>query len=120
MPKIINDKQMKNRDCKLLFSGNTVSCKWMNSRSVLLLSSALGGINDILSIKRREMGLKTKFLVPCPKVVKLYNSGMGGVDLMDKRTVSYCLYRKLSVRFYLGIFFDLMEIACVNVTSFIT
>ena len=119
MPKIITDKQMKKIN-EFHFTGNTVTSKWMDSRSVPLLSSASGGINDILSIKRTEMGSKTKFLVPCPKVVKLYNSSMGGVDLMDERTVAYRLDRKSSVRFYLHFFFDLMEIACVNLTSFIT
>ena len=39
---------------------------------------------------------------------------MGGVDLMDQRTAAYRLDRKSSVRFYLRIFFDLMDIACVN------
>ena len=119
MPKIINDKQMKKRN-EFRFTGNTVTCKWMDNWPVQPLSSALEGINDIFSIQRREMGSKTKFLVPCPKAVKLYDSGMGGVDFMDERTVAYRLDRKSSVRFYLGIFFDLMEIACVNVTSFIT
>ena len=66
-----------------------MACKWMDNRSVLLLSSALKGMNDILSVQRREKGLKTKSLVPCPKVVKLYNSSMVGVDLMDQRTVAY-------------------------------
>ena len=50
---------------------------------MLLLSSVLEEVNDILSVQRREKGSKTKSSVPCPKVVKLYNSGMGGVDLMD-------------------------------------
>ena len=39
---------------------------------------------------------------------------MGGIDLMDQSTAAYCLDRKSSVRFYLRIFFDLMDIACVN------
>ena len=39
---------------------------------------------------------------------------MGGVDLMDQRTATYRLHRKSSVGFYLHIFFDLMDIACVN------
>ena len=81
---------------------------------MLLLSSALEGMNDILSVKRREKGSKTKFSVPCTKVVKLYNSGMGGVDLVDQRTAAYRLDRESSVRFYLCIFFDLMDITCVN------
>ena len=44
-------------------------------------------------------------MVPCPKIVKLYNSGMDGVNVMDQRT---------SVRIYLHIFFDLIDIAYVN------
>ena len=72
---------MKSGDCEFLFSGNTMTCKWMDNRSMLLLSSALDGMNDILSVQRREMGSKTKSTLPCPKVDKLYNSGMGGVDL---------------------------------------
>ena len=86
----------------------------MDDRSVLLLASALEGMNDILSVQRREKGSKTKSSVPHPKVVKLYSSGMVGVDLVDLRTAAYLLDRKSSVRFYLRIFFDLMDIACVN------
>ena len=71
--------------------------KWMDNRSVLLLSSALEGNNDISSVQRREKGSKTKSFVPCPQVVKLYHSGMGGVDLMDQRTAAYRLDRKSSV-----------------------
>ena len=56
----------------------------------------------------------TKSSVPYPKVVKLYNSGMGGVALMDQRTAPYRLDQKSSVRFYFHIFFDLMDITCVN------
>ena len=33
---------------------------------------------------------------------------------MDQRTPAYQLDRKSSVRFYLRIFFDLLDIACVN------
>ena len=39
---------------------------------------------------------------------------MGGVALMDQRTAPYRLDQKSSVRFYLQIFFDLMDITCVN------
>ena len=63
MPKMIDDKQMKKGDCKLLFSGNTMDYKWMDNRSVLFLSSALEGMIDILSVQRREKSSKTKSLV---------------------------------------------------------
>ena len=39
---------------------------------------------------------------------------MGGVNLMDQRTAAYRLDRKSSVRFYLHLFFYLMDIACIN------
>ena len=111
---MIDDKQIKRGDWEFLFSGNTMACKWMNNRSVLLLSSALERMNDKLSVQRREKGSKTKSSAPCPKVVKIYNSGMGGVDLMDQRTAAYRLDRKSSVKSYLCILFDLMDIAFVN------
>ena len=71
-------------------------------------------MNNILSAQRRKKGSKTKSLVPCPKVAKLCNSSMGGVEVMDQRTAAYRMDRKSSVMFYLRIFFDLMDIACVN------
>ena len=86
----------------------------MNNWPVLLLSSALEGMNDILSAQRRENGSKTKSSVPFPNVVKLYNSGMSGLDLKHQHTAAYRLDRKSSVRLYLHIFFDLMDIPCVN------
>ena len=79
-----------------------MACKWMDNWSVLL------------SVQRREKGSKAKSLVSFPKVVKLYNSGMGGVDFMDQRSVTYHLDQKSSVGFNLCIFFDLMDLACVS------
>ena len=65
MPKMIDNKQMKRGDCKFLFSGNTMASKRMGNRSVLLLSSALEEMNNILSVQRREKGSNSKSLVPC-------------------------------------------------------
>ena len=64
----------------------------------------------ILSVQRREKRSK----VPCYKVVELYNSGIGEVDVMGRRTAAFHLDQKSSVRFYLLIFFDLMNIVCFN------
>ena len=94
MPKMIDYKQMKMGDCKFFFSGNIMACKWMDqycTRSVLLLSSAFEVMNDILLVQRKKKGSKTKSLVPCPKIIKLSNSGMGGVDPMDQRAAAYLL-----------------------------
>ena len=61
---MIDARQIKRGNCDLLFSGNTMACKWMDNRSVLLLSSALEGMNDILSVQRKEKGSNTKSSVP--------------------------------------------------------
>ena len=51
MPKMIDDKQMKTgKTASSFFLGNTMACKWMDNRSVLLLPSAIEGMNDILSV----------------------------------------------------------------------
>ena len=86
---------MKRGDCEFLFSGNTMACKWMNNQSVLLFSSALEGMKDKLSIPRREKGSKTKSSVPCPKIAKLYNSGMDKVDLIDQHL--FCVFERPKV-----------------------
>ena len=65
-------------------------------------------------LRGEKKGSKTKSSISCPKVVKLYNSDMGGVDLVEQRIAAYRLDRKSSLRFYFRIFFDLMDIACVN------
>ena len=114
MPKMLEDKKMKWGDCEFLYSKNVMACKWMNNRSVQLVSTALEGIDDVTSVQRREKGSATKSAIPFPTVVKLYSNDMGGVDLMDQRTAAYWLDRKSSVRFNLRIFFDLLVIACVN------
>ena len=56
-------------------------------------------MDDILLLQKREKGSKAKSSVLCLQVVKLYNSGMGRVDLMDQRTAPYSLDQKSSVRF---------------------
>ena len=73
------------------------------------------GCNQISSVSRRIKGRSAKIPVPCPSVVKEYNNGMGGVDLLDQRMADYKLDRKSSHgRYYLRLFFDLMDIAVVN------
>lgn len=83
-------------------------------RSVTILASNIDGASEILSVSRRTKGSSSKIQIPCPAVVREYNAGMGGVDLADQLKSSYELDRKSKFRFYLRIFFDLLDIACVN------
>ena len=84
MSKILEDKKINRSDCEFLYSKNMMACKLMGNRSVLLESTALEGMDDVPSVQRREKGSATKSTIPCPDVVKLFNNGMGGVDLMDQ------------------------------------
>ena len=48
--------------------------------------------------------------VSCRNIIKFYNNGMDGVDIMDKNTAAYRLDHKSKYCFYLNIFFDLADV----------
>ena len=114
IPKMLEDKKTKRGDCEFLYLKNGMACKWMDNWSVLLVSTAIEGMDNVLSVQRTEKESTTKPTIPCSTVVKLYNNGMDGVNLMDQRTAAYQLDCKSSVHFNLRIFFDLLNTACVN------
>ena len=78
----------------------------------MISHSAVSNISDMQTRSTVLRGMKelaTKIQVPCPNVIEMYNQGMGGVDLVDQRTVAYHLHCKSSIRFYLHIFFRIDE-----------
>ena len=54
MEKMTDGKKMKQGDSKFLLSNKVMVCKWMDNWSVLLLSTALEGLNDFLSVRQRK------------------------------------------------------------------
>ena len=44
----------------------------------------------------------------------MYSKGLGGIELIDQRAAAYHLDRKSTIRFYLRIFFKLIDVACAN------
>ena len=114
MPKMVVDRKMRRGDHNYMYSDKVACCKWFDRRSVLMLFSNIEGMSTTSTVLRRQKGSASKIKVPCPDVIKMYNQGMGGVDLIDQRTAAYHLDRKSRVRFYLRIFFDLMHVACAN------
>ena len=66
------------------------------------------------NVMRRSKGSATKTPVSCPNIIKMYNVSMSGVDVIDQKTAAYRLGRKSKIRFYLRIFFDLIDIVIVN------
>ncbi|CAH2283293.1 Hypothetical predicted protein [Pelobates cultripes] len=95
MPKNLKaDKGMK-RGAVDTMSANGVTCvKWIDNRSVTLLSNFLTCKKDMTHVLRRQAGCTEKLHIPCPTIVTIYNKYMGGVDLMDQKKVSYETDRK--------------------------
>ena len=79
-----------------------------------MLFSNTEGMQTKSSVQRRVKRSAAKVSVSCPDSIKFYNKSMGKVDLVDQRSAAYYLDRKSYIRFYLRIFFDLMDIVCVN------
>ena len=78
MPKNLKpDKEWGDMDT---VTANGVTCvKWMDNRSVLLLSNFLPCSNDdVTHVLRRQAGSSEKLRVPCPSIVTTYNKFMGG------------------------------------------
>lgn len=113
MPKELKAGQMKRGDNRFLFSDKVACCVWFDRRPVTMLFSNITGMQSTSTVQRRQEGSASKITVSCPDVIKMYNQGMGGVDLVDQRAAACHLDRK-SIRFYLRIFFDLMDVACAN------
>ena len=75
---------------------------------------ASGRITTLLAMQRRLKGSSSKIPVNCPNGIKLYNSKMGGVDLMDQLKSTYQLDQRPKFQFHLHLFFDLFDVALVN------
>ena len=70
----------------------------MDNKSVIMLSTAVDGFNTLATVQRRQKGSATaKSTFNSPTVMKLYNSGMGGMELLDQRVDR--LDRKMSLLF---------------------
>ena len=114
MPKKFkSDKEMKRGDIEYFSSGGISCVKWMDNRAVLMLSNFISPVEKSL-VKRRKAGSAEKIYVTCPEMFMKYNRLMGGVDLMDQMKTTYQYDRKSSKKFYLRLFFDLMDIAMNN------
>ena len=100
MPTLKDNKQMKRGEHDWLACDTISATKWMDNRSVILLSN-YHNPSVVQEINRRVKGSKEKMKVSCPTVIREYNMYMGGVDLCDQVKVSYEVDRRSKVRFYL-------------------
>jgi len=114
MPSLKPDKEMKRGDIFIQQSKNVTCSKWFDNKAVLMLSTNVAGMEGTTNVSCRVKGSANKISITCPNVIKFYNKGMGGVDLMDQKTAAYRLDRKSKFRFYLRLFFDIIDVALVN------
>ena len=95
MPQIKKDEEMKRGDYQCKFYNHIACIKWYENKSVMLLGSHLEEITYIPTVQRRLKGSSSKIPVSCSDGINLYNSKMGGVDLMDQLKSAYQLDQRL-------------------------
>lgn len=99
-------------DVSVEVNSNTSVVRWMDNRKVDLISSCFSA-EPMSTVKRYDRKLKEKVNIPCPHVVREYNLGMGGVDLLDCLTALYKFPLK-SRRWYMYIFYHSI---CMSVVT---
>ena len=100
MPQIKKDKKMKRVDYQCKFYNHIACVKLYDNKSVMLLGSHLEEITSISTMQRRMKGSSTNILVNCPNWMKLHNSKMGEVDLMDQLKSAYQLDQRSKFQFF--------------------
>lgn len=63
-------------------NGNFVVCGWFDNNVVIVVSN-IHGVYLTHMVKRYDRKGKKHIEVPCPSLIKEYNSNMGGVDKCD-------------------------------------
>ena len=93
MPVLKHDKEIKRGEHDWFSSNHRSAIKWMDNKSVILLSNYFNP-KETQQIERRVKGSKDKVKVTCPSVIQEYNQFMGGVDLSDQMKVTYEVDRR--------------------------
>ena len=93
-----------------------VALRWKHSKVVMLLTNCMDP-SKLTSVERRQKGTSERLKVPCPTIIKEYNSQMNGVDIDDQLKTSYEIDGKSRFWYHLRIFFNLMDSVVVNTHS---
>ena len=86
--------------------------RWFDNKCVHMTSTYCSA-NASDNVKRWDQKNRKYIQVPCPEVVKEYNSGMGGVDLADMLISLYRIPMKTK-RWYLRVLVHCMDICKIN------
>ena len=79
------DKDMKRGDVDFQYADNVVAVKWFDNRGVTMVGTCLEECYTISTVSRRVKGQNANTPVSCLEIIKDYNSGMSGTDLLDQK-----------------------------------
>lgn len=115
LPDFRTDKEMKKGDVDALQTTDRKlnAVKWMDSRSVTVLSNCEPAQTKT-NVQRRQKGQAEKMPLAIPTMVKTYNTFMGGVDVADQVKGTYAIDIRSRFKYYLRIAFDVLDTAVVN------
>ena len=72
-------------DVDLQYANNVVAVKWFDNRGMTMVGTCLEECDKVSTVSRRVKGQSVKIPVLCSDIIKDYNSGMGGVHLLDQK-----------------------------------
>lgn len=87
--------------------------KWMDAKAVHMLTNFISPVQRRF-VKRKEPKSEELVNVSCPEVVAMFNEHAGGVKLMEQRKTCYEIDRLAKIKYYLCLFFDLLDIGMNN------
>ena len=82
------DKNKKRGDINFQHANDVVAVKCLDNRWVTMVGTYLEECKKVSTVTRSVKGQSAKIPAPCPEIIKNYNSGMDGVDLLDQKRAS--------------------------------
>ena len=79
------DKDIKRGDINSQYANNMIAVKWFDNRGVSMVGICLEECNKVPTVTHRVKGQSAEIPVPSPEIIKVYNSGMGGNDLLNQK-----------------------------------
>ncbi|KAE9523298.1 hypothetical protein AGLY_016246 [Aphis glycines] len=89
-----------------------VAITWKDTKNVNLLST-FAAIEPVTKVSRYDRKLNKRVEVDCPHIIKVYNTHMGGVDLLDGLLGRHKIKMR-SRRWYMRLFYHLLDVTIVK------